>query len=65
MIKYWTKLLRTNNNKFNKKIYLTLLNDSVIYPNKLSWGLLLRDLLCSIGFHEEWLFQDVVNDKIF
>jgi len=63
MIKYWTKLLRTNNNKFIKNIYLTLLNDSVIYPKKLSWCSLLRDLLCSLGFHEKWLFQDVVNDK--
>ena len=33
----------------------------VIYPNKRSWCSLLLDLLCSLGFHEEWLFQDVVN----
>jgi len=57
--------LRTNNNRLNKKIFLTLLNDSVIYPNKLSWCSLLRDLLCSLGFYEEWLCHDVVNDKIF
>jgi len=54
-------------------MYHTLINDSVIYPNKLSWCSLLpledrpttllnNDLLCSLGFHEEWLFQDVVND---
>ena len=65
IVKYWVKLLRTNENKFSKKIYLTLVNDCERYPNKKSWCSLLRDLLSSLGFYEVWLFQDVGNDKLF
>ena len=50
IIKYWVKILHTNSNKFNKKVYLTLLSDCERYPNKKSWCSLLRDLLSTIGF---------------
>jgi len=65
IIKYWVKLLRTPDNKFIKKIYLTLLNDSIVYPLKKNWCTLLKDLLSNLGFYDAWLFQDVGNVNIF
>ena len=59
------KLLRTPDNKFIKKIYLTLLNDSIVYPLKKNWCTLLKDLLSNLGFYDAWLFQDVGNVNIF
>ena len=64
IIKYWVKLLRTPDNKFIKKIYLTLLNDSIVYPLKKNWCTLLKDLLSNLGFYDAWLFQDVGNVNI-
>ena len=65
IIKYWVKLLRTPDNKFIKKIYLTLLNDSIVYPSKKNWCTLFKDLLSNLGFYDAWLFQDVGNVNIF
>ena len=33
-------------------------------PNIVNWCSLLRDLLCLIGLHGTWFFQDV-DDKLF
>ena len=65
IIKYWNKLIRTSENKFTKKVYLMLVNDCNIHPNKITWCSLLEDLLGNLGFYEAWLFQDVGNDKVF
>ncbi|KAL4224701.1 hypothetical protein ACF0H5_015396 [Mactra antiquata] len=65
IIKYWVKLLHTNENKFNKKIYLTLKSDSEKYPNKVNWCTLLIQLLGNLGFYEVWLFQEVGHVKLF
>ena len=65
IIKYWVKLLSTDYNKFTKKVYCTLLHDCDRYPNKKSWCSLLKDLICSLGYYEVWVFQGVGNDKSF
>ena len=58
-------MLHASDNKFNKKVYLTLFNDCERFPQKKNWCSLLRDLLCTLGFYEVWLFQDVGNEKLF
>lgn len=65
IIRYWVKLLQTNENKYNKKIYLLLKSDCDRYPNRKNWCTLLKQLLCNLGFYQVWLFQDVGQPKIF
>ena len=56
-IKYWVKLLQTNENKYNKKIYLLLKSDSDRYPNRKNWcSTLLKKLLCNLGFYQVWVY---------
>ena len=64
-IKYWTKLLTTDINKYNKKIYLLLKNDcenNILVKN---WCSLLKQLLCTLGFYDVWFFQEVGNVSVF
>lgn len=65
IINYWIKLLHTSENKYIKKVYLMLKSDIDQRPNIKNWCSLLRDLLCRLGFHDAWLFQDVGNSNIF
>jgi len=65
IIKYWLKLLRTNDNKFIKKVYLFLKSDCERNVTAKNWCSLLKDLLCTLGFYDVWLFQDVGHEKIF
>ena len=52
IIKYWTKLLTTDSNKYNKKIYLLLKNDCENNIRVKNWCSLLKHLLCTLGFYE-------------
>ena len=42
-----------------------LKRDADIYPNKISWVTLVRDLLSSLGIYEVWLAQGVDNTEFF
>ena len=55
IIRYWLKVLISNENKYTKIIYNMLKADADIYPNKTSRATLVRDLLSSMGFYEVWL----------
>ena len=65
IVKYWTKLLNTNDNKYNRKVYNMLKSDMEIYPHKSNWCSLLKDLLCRLGFYDAWYFQYIGNANIF
>ena len=65
IIKYWFKILSSNENKYVRKVYKMMLNDININPNKVNWASLLRDTLCNMGFQDVWLAQSVGNEKIF
>ena len=52
IVKYWVKLLHTNNTNFNKKVDLMLKSDSDNYPSRKGWRTLLKQLLCNQGFYE-------------
>ena len=65
IIKYWTKLLTTDINKYSKKIYLLLKIDCENNIRVKNWCSLLKQLLCTLGFYEVWLFQEVGNASVF
>ena len=65
IIKYWLKVINCENNKYVSKIYFMLKNDLELFPNKINWCTLVKDLLCTLGFYDAWLFQNVGDEKVF
>ena len=65
IIKYWTKLLQANDKKYVKKVYYLLYQDILDNPNRKNWCSLLRNLLCSLGFQDVWMFQTVGDINLF
>ena len=65
IIKYWLKILHTDENKFIKKVYTLLCQDTLDNRNIINWCSSLRNLLCNLGFYDAWLFQGVGNVDIF
>ena len=65
IVRYWMKILYSENKKYIKIVYNMMLRDIVEYPNKKNWASLLRDLMYSMGFNNVWLAQGVGNQKVF
>ena len=65
VLKYWFKILQSDDVKYIKIVYDMLLHDHDIYPDKKSWVKSLKDLLDSLGFSDVWFFQGVGDIKIF
>ena len=65
VIKYWFKILLSDDRKYIKIIYKEMLNDFDIVPNTVNWVSLVRHLLLSLGFYEVWMQQGVGNIKSF
>lgn len=65
ILKYWVKILHTDNNKYIKKVYELLKLDHERMPNKINWCSLVKDLLCSLGFYEAWLYQGIGHVDLF
>ena len=61
IVKYWVKILYTDDNKYIRKVYNMLKNDTEVYPDKPNWCTLLKDLLCTLGMYDAWYFQDIGN----
>ena len=57
ILKYWSKIVNTEENKFIKCVYQTMLADIDKNNRKTKWALL--------GFYEVWLQQSVGDDGIF
>ena len=53
-----------DDNKYVKKIYMMMLNDIQIKPNKICWAKSLKCLLENLGFYHVWLMQSVGNEKV-
>ena len=51
--------------KYVRIIYNMLNNDCINFPNKVTWVILLRDLLGSLGFMDVWLQQSVGGRVLF
>ena len=52
ILKYWLKIVNTDENKFIKCIYQTMLTDIDINDRKTNWALLVKKLLSNLGFYE-------------
>ena len=59
IIKYWLKVVNSDNRKLIKRIYNVMLEDAVIQPNKQNWAMSVKTLLSSLGFMDVWLAQGV------
>jgi hypothetical protein len=64
-IKYWLRILQAKQNKYIFIVYNLLKTDVELCPNKTNWCTLLKDLLCSLGFVDAWIFQGVGNTEMF
>ena len=65
IIKYWLKVISSDDNKYIKHVYNMMLNDIESYPLKQNWALSVKQLLSRFGFMEVWDFQGVGNEQAF
>lgn len=65
IIKYWLKVISSNDNKYIKYIYKMMLSDIELFPSKTNWAKLVKNLLASLGFNEAWLQQGVGSTDQF
>lgn len=65
MIKYWLKIVNSEDNKYIKCIYDTMLSDIDRNHRITNWALLVRNLLVDLGFYEVWLKQNIGNPVNF
>jgi hypothetical protein len=65
VIKYWLKILATDDRKYIRKLYNTMLSDIHSRPNKKNWASDVRDILNSTGFSQVWLNQGIGDESVF
>ena len=65
IIKYWLKIINSEEMKYIKQIYNTKLNDLTLQPSKQNWASCVKDLLSRLGFLEVWEAQGVGNANAF
>ena len=46
-------------------VYNLMLQDVEVYPNKVAWAVLDRNMLSELGFYEVWLQQWLGNYNVF
>ena len=65
IIKYWLKVISKPNNKLVNILYCQMISDFEANDSIINWAVLVRKLLCKLGFYEVWLQQGVGNVNIF
>ena len=65
IVKYWFKILMSNDSKNINLIYRMMLSDMESKPSTVNWASLVKHLLLSLGFYEVWLAQGVGNYNYF
>lgn len=65
VIKFWIKISHINNDKYVRQVYNALYQETLAYHNKKNWCSLIKQSLCTLGFHDEWVFHTVGNSGIF
>ena len=65
IIKYWFKVISSEDTKSIKYVYKMRLNDAEDHPTKINWSILVRNLLSELGFYEVWVKQGVGNYNLF
>ena len=65
ILKYWFKILNSNENSYLRKIYNDLVLLSESSPEQVTWVTLFRDMLFQHGFGYVWYQQYVENQSNF
>ena len=65
ILKYWFKILNSNENSYLRKMYNDLLLLSESSPEQVTWVTLFRDMLFQHGFGYVWFEQHVDNENNF
>ena len=65
ILKYWFKILKSEENSFLRKVYNDLLLLSENSPDKVTWVTLFKKMLFENGFGFVWLNQNVENENCF
>ncbi|MCG8046921.1 MAG: reverse transcriptase family protein [Candidatus Thiodiazotropha taylori] len=65
IIKFWFKIISSEDSKYIKRIYKMMLDDAERYPQKQNWALSVKVLLSKMGFMEAWFNQGVGNTETF
>ena len=65
IIKYWLKIISSDDRKYIKQVYNTMLNDITLQPLKQNWASCVKNLLSRLGFLHVWESQGVGNENAF
>lgn len=65
IIRYWFKVVGSEENKYIKQVYNMMLSDMMAQPLKINWASCIKDLLSRLGFLIVWETQGVGNVKAF
>lgn len=65
VIKYWLKIVNSEQHKYIKSIYNILIQDIEENNRQINWAQLVKQLLFRMGFAEVWIQQNVGDVKIF
>ena len=65
ILKYWLKVLRSNESKYIRRVYNMMLEDMGAFNRKQNWAGLVKQLLENLGFANVWINQDVGSEELF
>lgn len=65
IVKFWLKIVYSDEQKYVKRTYNMMLNDIDLHPNKQNWASTIKHLLSRLGFLEVWNAQGVGNINNF
>ena len=65
IIKYWLKIVNSEENKMIKHVYNQMLLDLELDNGRVNWASLAKKLLSELGFYEVWLQQNVGDHQMF
>ena len=57
IVKYWFKILASEDRKYINIVYRMMLRDMELKPNSVNWASLVKHLLMSLGFYDVWIAQ--------
>ena len=65
ILKYWLKILKSDETSYLKKMYLDMLVTNENNPEQISWVYNLKQLLFELGFGYVWINQGVKRETSF
>ena len=65
IVKYWLKVITKPENKLVNILYTQMKSDFEADDSTINWAVLVRKLLCELGFYEVWLQQGVGDVNSF